>query len=183
MVFGSRIAALRLMLNVDVPSKAGSLAVLEVEKVGVDIQKLLLLLDPWVSEALPMDPQVAQVSEVVLAAEAVASEADSNNVEDLEAEVVGASVSKEAAASEDKMGMELLRRTPPLVLVVLVAVGFLEVEEVTVVSPVHQIVTVLEVGMIRVEEGGHMMTEVVEGIVATKEMGLPAVALGAIQSR
>jgi hypothetical protein len=181
-VFGSRIAASRLMSNGDVPSKVGFLAVSGGEKVGVDIQNLLLHPDQWVLEALLMDLQVARDSEAVLAAEVVASEADLNNVEDMEAEVVVALVFKEAAASEDKMGMELLRQTPPLALEVLVVVGFLEVEE--EVTAVHQIITVLEVGMIRVEEVAHTMTEaVVVGIVATNEMDLPVVALGAIWSR
>lgn len=148
----------------------------------MDTQKQLLHLDPWVLEAPLVDQQVARVSEVVLAVEAVASEVDLTVVA-TGAEVVVALAFKEVAASEDKTGMELLRQTPQQAQVVLVEVGFLVVEEVMVVRPVHQIGTALGVGMIRVEEVAHMMTEAAVDIVATSEMDLPVVVLGATWSR
>jgi hypothetical protein len=182
MAFESKTAASRLMLNVDVPSKVGALVVLGVGKVVVDTQKQLLHLDPWALQALPADQQVAKASGVVLEVEAAASEVDLTVVA-MGEEVVVALVFKEAGASEDKTGMELLRQTLPRAQVVLVEVGFLVVEEVMVVRPVHQIVTVLGVGMIHVEEVAHTMTEAAAGIVATNEMDLPVVVLGATWSR
>jgi len=64
-------------------------------------------------------------------------------------------------------------------------VDFLGVGEATVDHPVHQIVTALAVGMIRVEVA-HMMTEAVEvevDIVATNAMDLRGVVLEATWSR
>ena len=171
------------MLKGVVPSKVGSLAVLVAERVGVDIQKLLHHPDPWVLEAPPTDLQVARDLEVDLVEEVAASEVDSNNVEVTEAEVVVALAFKEAVASEDKTGMELPHQMPLRAPVVLAVVGFLGVEEVTVASLVPQIATVLAVGMIRVEEVAHMMTEAVEDIVATNEMDLRVAVLGATWSR
>ena len=175
-----RIGVSRSTLNVDVPLKVGSLVVLEVGKVAVVIQKLSLHPGRWGLAALL---QEARASEVVLAAEAGASGVVSNHEEAMEAGVAVALVSKEAVGSEDKMGMELLHQTPPLALEALVVVDFLEVEE--EVTAVHQTVTVLEVGMIRVEEVAHMMTEVavVVGIVATNAMALLVVVLEATWSR
>ena len=169
-------------MNVDVPSKVGFLVVLEVGRVAVVIQKLPLHRGQWVLAALP---QEARASEVVLVAEAGASGVVSNHEEAMEAGVAVALVSKEAVGSEDKMGMELLPQMPQQVRVALAAVDFLEVvEEATEDLPVHPIVTVLGVGMIRVVEVAHMMTEVVVvGIVATNAMALLVVVLEATWSR
>lgn len=178
-----RIGVSRSMLNVDVPSKVGFLVVLEVERVAVVIQKLPLHRVQWVLAALP---QEARASEVVLVAEAGASGVVSNHEEAMEAGVAVALVSKEAVGSEDKMGMELLPQMPQQVQVALAAVDFLEVvEEVTEDLPVHPIVTVLGVGMIRVVGVAHMMTEVavVVGIVATNAMALLVVVLEATWNR
>jgi hypothetical protein len=178
-----RIGVSRSTLNVDVPLKVGSLVVLEVGKVAVVIQKLSLHPGRWGLAALL---QEARASEVVLAAEAGASGVVSNNEEAMEAEVAVALVSKEAVGSEDKMGMELLPQMRQQVRVALAAVGFLEVvEEVTEGLPVHPIVTVQGVGMIRVVGVAHMMTEVavVVGIVATNAMALLVVVLEATWSR
>lgn len=181
-VSGLRIGVSRSTLNVDVPSKVGSLVVLEVGRVAVAIQKLLLHPGQWVLAALP---QEARASEVVLVVEAGASGVVSNNEEAMEAGVAVALVSKEAVGSEDKMGMELLPQMPQQVRVALAAVDFLEVvEEVTEELPVHPIVTGLVVGMILVVEVAHMMTEVVVvGIVATNAMALLVVVLEATWSR
>ena len=181
-VFELRIGVSRSTLNVDVPSKVGFLVVLEVGRVAVVIQKLPLHRGQWVLAALP---QEARASEVVLVAEAGASGVVSNHEEAMEAGVAVALVSKEAVGSEDKMGMELLPQMPQQVRVALAAVDFLEVvEEATEDLPVHPIVTVLGVGMIRVVEVAHMMTEVVVvGIVATNAMALLVVVLEATWSR
>jgi hypothetical protein len=182
-VSGLRIGVSRSTLNVGVPSKAGSLVVLEVGKEAVVIQKLPLHPDQWVLAALP---QEARASEVVLVAEVGALGVVSNNEEVMEAGVVVVLDSKEAVGSEDKMGMELLPQMPQQVRVALAAVDFLEVVEVVTEDlPVHLIVTVLVVGMIRVVEVAHMMTEVavVVGIVATNAMDLLVVVLEATWSR
>jgi hypothetical protein len=182
MVFESRTAASKSMLNVDVQSKVGSLAVLEEEKVAVAIQKLPLHRGPWVLEVLP---QEVRASEVALVAEVAASEAVSNHEAAMEAGVVGALASRGAVASEGKTGMELLLQMLQQARVALVAVDFLGVGEATVDRPVHQIVTALAVGMIRVEVA-HMMTEAVEvevDIVATNVMDLRGVVLEATWSR
>jgi hypothetical protein len=83
--------------------------------------------------------------------------------------------------------MELLLQMLQQARVVLAAVDFLGVGEATVDHPVHQIVTALAVGMIRVEVA-HMMTEAVEveeevDIVATNVMDLRGVVLEATWSR
>ena len=192
MVFESRIAASRSMLNVDVLSKVGFLVVLEAERVAVDTQKLLPHLDQWVLVALLEDlgDQVAHLSEEAgLVEEVVDSEVDLNNVEAMEEaveeDVVGLAF-KEAEASttttEDKMVTAPLPLTLQLVQVV-VAVGSLEVEEDTAV-PVHQIATALEVGTNLVEADDHSKTEMEEvaDIVATA-MVLRVVDLAATWSR
>jgi hypothetical protein len=171
------------MLNVDVPSKVGSLAALGVGKVVVGIQKLLPHLDRWVLAALP---QEGRAPEVVLVAEVAASEEASNNGEGMVAGVVVALVSKEAVASEDKTAMAPLLQMLQRARVVLAAVDFLEVGEDMADHPVHQIATALAVGMIRVVEVAHMMTEaavVVVDIAATNVMDLRVVVLEATWSR
>jgi hypothetical protein len=181
-VFGSRIAASKSTLNVDVLLKVGSLVVLGVGKVAVAIQKLLLHLGRWDSGVLP---QEAKDSEVVLVvAEVAASEAASNNEEAMEAGVAVVLVSKEAAASEDKTGMELLPQMLQQARVALAVVDFLGVGVATADLPVHQIATALAVGMIRVVEVAHMMTEAVAvDIVVTSAMDLLVVVLEATWSR
>jgi KaiC/GvpD/RAD55 family RecA-like ATPase len=170
------------MLNVDVLSKAGSLAALGVGKVVVVIQKLHPHLDRWVLAALP---QVARALEVVLVAEVAASEEALNNEGGMEAAVVVVLVSKEVVASEDKTAMAPLLQMLQRARVGLAAVDFLGVEEDMADHPAHQIATALAVGMIRVVEVAHMMTEavVVVDIAATNVTGLRVVVLEATWSR
>lgn len=170
------------MLNADVRSKVGSLAVLGVGKVAEATQKPPLHLGQWVSVVLP---QEARASEVVLVAGEAVSEAASSHEAAMEAGVEVVLVFKEAAASEGKMAMELLLQMLQQARVVLAVVDSLGVGEVTVDHPAHQIVTALAVGMIHVVEVAHTMTEAVEvvDIVATNVMDLREAVLEATWSR
>lgn len=171
----------------DAQSKVGSLAALGEAKAAVATQKLLLHLGRWVSEALQ---QEVLASEAVLVAEGVveASEGDSNHEEAMVAAVVVELVFREAAASEGKTAMELPLQMLRQVLVAPEAVDSLEAGEGTVDHPAHQIVTALAVGMIRVAEVAHTMTEAVGvgvgvDIVAINVMVLRVVVLEATWSR
>lgn len=168
------------MLNVDVLLRVGSRAVSEVEKVAVDIQKLLPRLGQWASEALLTVHLVALDLEVALEVEVADSEEDSNNVQVMGAEVVVALVFREAAASGAKMGLELLPQMLQQVRVALVVEDIPVAEEATAAQLAHQIVTVLAVGMIRAEVA-HMMTETAD-IVAINVMDLHVAALVATWS-
>jgi hypothetical protein len=181
MAFGSKTAASKSMLNVDVLSKVGCLAVLGVEKVAAATQKLHLLLAQWVSTALL---QEVRASGEVLVAEVEASEAGSSQEEAMEAAVGGALASREAEVSEDKTVTGLRLQMLQQAQVVLAEAGFLGGGEAMVDHPAHQIVTALAVGMIHVVEVAHMMTEAVEvDIVATNVMGLRGAVLEATWSR
>jgi hypothetical protein len=189
MAFGSKTAASKSMLNVDVQSKGGSLAVSEEVKGAVATRKLLLHLAPWVLEALLQEVQALEAGLVAEGgAAAAASEADSNHAEAMEAGAVVELASREVVASEGKTvtGLPLQMLQQAQVELVVVEVASLEVGEGTVDHPAHQIVTALVVGMIRVVEVARMMTEVVGAgadIVATNVMDLHAVVLEATWSR
>jgi len=188
MAFGSKTAASKSMLNVDVQSKGGSLAVSEEVKAAVATRKLLLHLAPWGLEALLQEVQALEAGSVAEGAAAAASEADSNHAEAMEAGAVVELASREVAASEGKtvMALPLQMLQQAQVELVVVEVASLEAGEATVDHPAHQIATALAVGMIRVVDVARTMTEVVGAeadIVATNVMDLHAVVLEATWSR
>ena len=186
MVFGSKIAASRSMLNVDAQSKVGSLAALGEAKVVVATRKLLLHLGRWVSEA---PQQEVLASGAVLVAEGVvmALEAASSHEEVMVvAAVVELAFREAVAASGGRTAMELPLQMLQQVPVALVAVDSLAAGEVMVDHPARQIATAPAVGMIRVVEVALTMTEMVEvgvDIVATNVTVPRVVVLEATWSR